>query len=79
MKKPSDPRIQANIYMKARMNTEGTTDSTPPIFSPHDIELCEIIGQGTFGKVYRGKIKKTGETVAIKKVFQDPKYKNREV
>ncbi len=29
--------------------------------------------------MYRGKFKKTGEIVAIKKVFQDPKYKNREV
>ena len=31
------------------------------------------------GKVYKGKIIKTGESVAIKRVFQDPKYKNREV
>lgn len=38
-----------------------------------------LIGQGTFGKVYKGKIIKTGELVAIKRVFQDPKYKNREV
>jgi len=36
-----------------------------------------MIGQGTFGKVYKGIYKRTGETVAVKKVFQDPKYKNR--
>ena len=41
--------------------------------------MREIIGQGTFGKVFKAKIKKTGEVVAIKKVFQDPKYKNREI
>jgi serine/threonine protein kinase len=38
-----------------------------------------LIGQGTFGKVYKSKIKKTGQIVAVKRVFQDPKYKNREV
>ena len=38
-----------------------------------------MIGQGTFGKVFKGRMRRTGETVAIKKVFQDPKYKNREV
>jgi len=29
--------------------------------------------------VYKGIIKRTGEVIAVKKVFQDPKYKNREV
>ena len=61
------------------MHTEGTLDCTPPMLNSYDIDLLEIIGQGTFGKVYRGKVKKTGEVVAVKKVFQDPKYKNREV
>lgn len=49
-----------NLYMKARMNTEGTLDCTPPMLNSFDIELLEIIGQGTFGKVYKGKFKKTG-------------------
>ncbi len=51
-------------------------DCTPHL-TAYDIELIEIIGQGTFGKVYKGKNRKTGELVAVKKVFQDPKYKNR--
>jgi hypothetical protein len=46
--------------MKARMNTEGTLDSTPPYSNGYDIELIELIGQGTFGKVYRGRVKRTG-------------------
>lgn len=66
--------------MKGRLNTEGTVDSTPSLqYGSLDLEIIEIIGQGTFGKVFKAKIKKTGEVVAIKKVFQDPKYKNREI
>jgi hypothetical protein len=46
--------------MKARMNTEGTVDSTPPYSNSCDIELIEMIGQGTFGKVFKGRMKRTG-------------------
>ena len=38
----------------------------------------KIIGSGSFGTVFQATIAETGETVAIKKVFQDKKYKNRE-
>lgn len=76
VKRPNENK-NGNLYMKARMNTEGTLDSTPPCFQGSDIDLIEIIGQGTFGKVYKGKVRRTGEIVAVKKVFQDPKYKNR--
>ena len=44
-----------------------------------DLEYMGLIGQGTFGKVFRAKLKRNDQTVAVKKVFQDPKYKNREV
>lgn len=39
----------------------------------------KIIGNGTFGVVYKAVVAETGETVAIKKVFQDKRYKNREL
>jgi glycogen synthase kinase 3 beta len=38
-----------------------------------------VIGNGSFGVVYQAKSAETGETVAIKKVFQDRRYKNREL
>ena len=41
--------------------------------------VLSIIGHGTFGVVYRAKEEKTGEILAIKRVFQDKKYKNREL
>ena len=37
------------------------------------------IGHGAFGKVLLAIVKGTGEKVAIKKVFQDRRYKNREL
>lgn len=41
-------------------------------------EWVKIIGQGTFGVVYKAIWKNDKKKVAIKKVFQDPKYSNRE-
>ncbi|KAJ5071988.1 glycogen synthase kinase-3 alpha [Anaeramoeba ignava] len=38
-----------------------------------------IIGKGTFGIVYKAKVIENNEIVAIKKVLQDPRYKNREL
>lgn len=38
-----------------------------------------ILGKGTFGVVYRAKEEKSDEYIAIKRVFQDKKYKNREL
>ena len=39
----------------------------------------KVVGNGTFGVVYQATIAETGEKVAIKKVFQDKRYKNREL
>ncbi|CEM23980.1 unnamed protein product [Vitrella brassicaformis CCMP3155] len=38
-----------------------------------------VIGNGSFGIVYQAQVVETQETVAIKKVFQDKRYKNREL
>lgn len=40
--------------------------------------LNQVVGSGTFGMVYLATNNETGEKVAIKKVFQDKRYKNRE-
>jgi glycogen synthase kinase 3 beta len=44
-----------------------------------NFSILSIIGHGTFGVVYRAKEEKTGGIFAIKRVFQDKKYKNREL
>jgi len=38
-----------------------------------------VIGNGSFGIVYQARDNQSGETVAIKKVLQDRRYKNREL
>lgn len=39
----------------------------------------EKIGSGTFGTVHKARDRTTLEVVAIKKVYQDKNYKNREL
>lgn len=38
-----------------------------------------VVGNGSFGVVYQARCIETGETVAIKKVLQDKRFKNREL
>lgn len=42
-------------------------------------EIDGVAGKGTFGTVYIGHARGTGDKVAIKKVLQDKRYKNREL
>ena len=39
----------------------------------------DSIGSGAFGEVFLATIISTNERVAVKKVFQDKRYKNREL
>ena len=41
--------------------------------------FSQVIGNGSFGVVYQAKLCETGEMVAIKKVLQDKRFKNREL
>ena len=61
--------------------TQGVAiDNNTHIINEKDILFHpEEIGSGTFGKVYKGVLVPLSQTVAVKKVFQDKRFKNREL
>ena len=56
-------------------NSTTNTLQNPPI----KYQIDGVAGKGTFGTVYYGHVKTTGEKIAIKKVLQDKRYKNRQL
>ncbi|XP_023218325.1 glycogen synthase kinase-3 beta-like [Centruroides sculpturatus] len=48
---------------------------------PQEVSYTDtkVIGNGSFGVVYQARLLETGEMVAIKKVLQDKRFKNREL
>ncbi|XP_058051095.1 glycogen synthase kinase-3 alpha isoform X2 [Ahaetulla prasina] len=56
--------------------TPGQGPDRPQEVSYSDIK---VIGNGSFGVVYQARLADSGELVAIKKVLQDKRFKNREL
>jgi glycogen synthase kinase 3 beta len=65
-----------SIYSSSEEPQKQTIYERQP---PQAYTSDKIAGNGTFGVVYQATIPENGEKVAIKKVFQDPRYKNREL
>lgn len=64
----------------ARVTTVvATTGAKPDRGCDVSFTDMKMIGYGSFGYVYRVKLVDTNETVAIKKVLQDKRFKNREL
>ena len=63
-----------------RVTTVLATVGKPPD-RQQEISYCDIkaIGNGSFGVVYQARLLETNESVAIKKVLQDKRFKNREL
>ncbi|EAS04144.2 glycogen synthase kinase-3 (macronuclear) [Tetrahymena thermophila SB210] len=67
--------MKENEYQKKQQQKQQAGNYTYTIVGDED----KVVGSGTFGVVYQATTKETGEVVAIKKVFQDKRYKNREL
>lgn len=71
---------RSNFISDSVLNEKATKTQTTETEKDQDapeIDFLEKVGQGTFGEVYMARM--NGRLVAIKKVFQDKKYKNREL
>nr|AAC27446.1 protein kinase 3 [Toxoplasma gondii] len=61
---------------------KGERQSRVHTGNPHPTltyDIGRVLGNGSFGVVTEARCVDTGEVVAIKKVLQDPRYKNREL
>eukprot|EP00891_Asterochloris_glomerata_P006344 jgi/Astpho2/6344/Aster-06009 len=56
-----------------------TTAGTGPDRQTINYSTERVVGSGSFGVVFQATCLETGETVAIKKVLQDKRFKNREL
>ena len=60
-------------------NTSPTSQQQQGASETISYSAERIIGNGSFGVVFQASVVETGETVAIKKVLQDKRFKNREL
>jgi hypothetical protein len=69
--------MMSTINKRAKEDKDGSQTSWLVGVARYAFE--DKVGSGTFGVVHKARDKKTLEVVAIKRVFQDKKYKNREL
>eukprot|EP00913_Durusdinium_trenchii_P009844 g9242.t1 len=73
----SDLRAVQNAFQNMKVESTKSTDEATKKSYTYNAE--RVLGSGSFGVVYQAVVVETGESVAIKKVFQDKRYKNREL
>jgi serine/threonine protein kinase len=69
-------RVDGNPNEAGHTVTTGVPNSNAPEIS---YETVRVVGNGSFGVVFQATQLETGDTVAIKKVLQDKRFKNREL
>ncbi|CAN8075225.1 unnamed protein product [Agarophyton chilense] len=72
----------ANAPTRQQSATTHRSSSASSSATPKEsisYSAARVIGNGSFGVVFQATVRETGETVAIKKVLQDKRYKNREL
>uniref|UniRef100_A0A8C5BME0 [tau protein] kinase n=1 Tax=Gadus morhua TaxID=8049 RepID=A0A8C5BME0_GADMO len=81
---PNPPRLRATHqtprYVDGKVTTVVATPGQGPD-RPQEVSYTDIkvIGNGSFGVVYQARLIDSQEMVAIKKVLQDKRFKNREL
>eukprot|EP01105_Mastigella_eilhardi_P025920 TRINITY_DN722_c2_g1_i3.p1 TRINITY_DN722_c2_g1~~TRINITY_DN722_c2_g1_i3.p1 ORF type:complete len:506 (-),score=129.71 TRINITY_DN722_c2_g1_i3:1738-3255(-) len=64
-----------------RTTTDTSFDALPQLVRAHGVPYLveRVLANGSFGVVFSARCESSGETVAIKRVLQDKRYKNREL
>ena len=77
--------MEKQIKMTAATGNNSVTPTSNPATTANTTDQTisysaeRIIGNGSFGVVFQAAVVETGEIVAIKKVLQDKRFKNREL
>jgi len=71
--------VQASLNSVVTPKSEGHSSGDAAKKASFTYNAERVLGSGSFGIVYQAQVVETGESVAIKKVFQDKRYKNREL
>lgn len=76
----SDMRaVQSSLNNQKFVEGQGSEGQDTAKRASFTYNAERVLGSGSFGIVYQAQVVETGESVAIKKVFQDKRYKNREL
>ncbi|KAM7313488.1 glycogen synthase kinase-3 beta [Ixodes scapularis] len=83
-KQPQQPNFLAGVKVTSKDGAKVTTVLATPGQGPdrpQEVSYSDtkVIGNGSFGVVYQARLLDTAELVAIKKVLQDKRFKNREL
>ncbi|SCU85418.1 LADA_0D07382g1_1 [Lachancea dasiensis] len=75
--------VHKQVFKGHPGDTSGATSVSSPSLEEDPITISypatEVVGHGSFGVVFTTQVRETGDRVAIKKVLQDRRFKNREL
>lgn len=76
---PQQPRSTSVAHQPPPSTSTSSTPSNSNNNETISYSAERIIGNGSFGVVFQASVVESGEIVAIKKVLQDKRFKNREL
>lgn len=76
---PNRPKFGFSSQLKDSFGMKRKSVEKMKLFSGNDVKVKRAVGRGAFGVVYEANLVSSGLRVALKKVPQDSRFKNREL